>query len=143
MEVGQGGEGGGGVEVEGGGGFGGEVGGAEDGAVVGEADQAVVEGGVPEGGEEQAVVDVQAQGVGFAFGPGDDVRGAQERRIRDAGQRTATVPVFQQSLAEQSLSDTLDGESLNFGCLRQMCGGLLERVQGRIRKAHAQFVDAL
>jgi hypothetical protein len=39
----------------------------EHGSVIGEADQALVEGGIPEGGEEQAVVDIEALCV-VAFG---------------------------------------------------------------------------
>jgi len=44
---------------------------------------------------------VQAQGVPLAFGPGDDVGGAQKRRIGDAGQRTSAIPAFEQSLVEE------------------------------------------
>ena len=43
-------------------------------------------------------MDVEAQGVAFALGPGDDVGGAQKSWVGDAGQRTAAVPVFEQSL---------------------------------------------
>lgn len=50
-----------------------------------EADQAGVEWGVPECGQKQAVVDVVAVGVGPAFHPRDDVRGAEQ-----AGNRMQT-----------------------------------------------------
>jgi hypothetical protein len=48
-------------------------------AVVIEADEALVEGSVPESGEQQAVVDVEALLVG-AVGPGDEMRAAAPDR---------------------------------------------------------------
>ena len=77
---------------------------------------------------------VQAQSFGFAFDPRDDMAGAQARRVGDAGQRTAAVPVFQLSLAEHRLADAFDGKPLNFGGLRQVRSGLPGGVQRRIRR---------
>jgi hypothetical protein len=54
-------------------------------AVAGETDETLVECGVPEGREEQAVVDIEALLV-IAVRPGDDVGSAQQRRVGDAGQ---------------------------------------------------------
>ena len=48
--------------------------------VVVESHEGAVEGGIPKGGENEAVVDVKALGVAVAIGPGNDVRGAQEPR---------------------------------------------------------------
>jgi len=58
-----------------------ELGTSARGSVIGEADEALVECGVPEGREEQAVVDVEALLI-VAVRPGDDVGGpaaAQDR----------------------------------------------------------------
>jgi hypothetical protein len=49
-----------------------QFGAGEGGSVIGEADQASVEGGIPQRGEKQAVVYVEALRV-IALGPGDDI----------------------------------------------------------------------
>ena len=112
-------------------------------AVIGETDQAGVEGGVPQCVEKQAVVDVEAEGVGFAFGPRDDVRGAQKFGIGDAGQGAAPSPVFEQGCSENVLADTLDDQPLDFGRARHLGGGLLESFERRSGQAHAQLVNAV
>ena len=61
--------------------FRGQAVGKDGGAVVGEGDEALVEGGVPEGGEEEAVVDVEAVG-GVAGGSGDGLGGAGKVEAR-------------------------------------------------------------
>ena len=67
---------------------------------IGETDLPGVEGRIPERREEQAVVDIEAMGVVVAFGPGNDVRGAQEIGITNPRCRAAVVPIFEQRLAE-------------------------------------------
>jgi hypothetical protein len=62
-------------------------------AIIGEANQALVERGIPEGREEQTVVDVETLLVA-AVRPGDDVGGSKQRRIGDAGQGAAAAPII-------------------------------------------------
>lgn len=70
-----------------------QCGGAERAPGIVEADQAGVESSVPEGGQQQAIVDVEAVGVGPALRPRYDVRGSEQTGIRNAGQGTAAVPI--------------------------------------------------
>lgn len=69
--------------------------------------EALVEEHVKVGGEEEAVVDVEAFGVGGAVGPRFDVAGAEEFGDGQAGDRTTAFPVFHQALTENVLADTL------------------------------------
>src|SRR5690606_26070203 len=80
-------------------------------AFVGEGDEAAIEGGVPEGGEEEAVVDVEALVVGGAVLPGHDVGGAQEGLVADAGERTAAAPVLEQGRAKEVLAEALNQQA--------------------------------
>ena len=107
-------------------------------AVIGEADFASVEGCVPEGREEEAVVDVEAVGVAVAFGPRHDVRGAEKGWIGDSGHRAAVPPIFDQRLAENVLADALDDEPLGLrgarhpaDFLRKACSGASGRLTPR------------
>jgi hypothetical protein len=52
----------------------------EHGAIVGKAEEPAVERGVPEGGEQQPVINVEALRV-RAIGPWYDVRGAKQLRV--------------------------------------------------------------
>src|SRR5688572_16502769 len=70
----------------------------EHGAVVGEADQAFVEGGIPQCREQKPVVDVEALLVS-TLGPGDDVRGTEQRRLGNACQWAAADPVVHEGIA--------------------------------------------
>jgi hypothetical protein len=86
--------------------------------IIGEADEALIEGGVPQRREQQAVVDIKALFIG-ALGPWHDMRGAQQRRLRNAGERATAAPVVHQGIAENVLADALDDQPLGLGRLRQ------------------------
>jgi hypothetical protein len=70
------------------------------------------------------------------------VGGTQERRVGDAGQRTAAIPVFEQSLPEDRLAETFNCQPLSFGGARQVGCGFLEGLQRHIGQVYAQFVDS-
>ena len=63
-----------------------EVGGKPWLASLVEGDQAAIKGGIPEGGEEQAVMHVQPGGVRPAMLPGNNVGSPQQVWIADAGE---------------------------------------------------------
>src|SRR5579863_173031 len=98
-----------------------QFGARERGSIMGEADQAGVECGIPQCRKQQAVVHVEALYI-VAFGPRNDVGGAQQSRIADAGDRAAASPVVDQGAAEDVLTDALDDEPLGLGGLRQAGG---------------------
>src|SRR5579883_380289 len=112
-------------------------------AVVVEGDEAFVEGGVPESGEEEAVMDVEALRIARAVRPADDVRGAQQRPLGDAGERAAALPIVEQRVAEDVLPDTLHDEPLRLGRARQPCGFRFEPGERRRRQADAEPVNAI
>ena len=56
------------------------------------------------------------------FGPRDDVGGAQQGGIGDAGDRAAATPVIHQRISEDVLANALDYEVLGLGILRQSSG---------------------
>ena len=87
-------------------------------------------------------MDVEAFRVGFAFGPGDDVGGAEQGWVGDSGQRATGLPVVEQAVAEDVLADALDGEALDFGGPGESGGLMLEDVQRRIRQAGGELVEA-
>src|SRR4051794_37427366 len=99
-----------------------ELGTSARGAVISEADEALVEGGIPQGGEQKAIVDVEALHV-VAFRPGHNVRSAEQPGLGDAGERAAPAPVVHQRVAKHILADALDDETLCLGGSRQH-GGL-------------------
>src|SRR5437762_14249317 len=84
-----------------------ELGTSARGAVISEADEALVEGGVPQGGEQKAVVDVEPLRV-VAFRPGHNVRSAEQPGLGDAGERAAPAPIIHQSVAKHVLADALN-----------------------------------
>ena len=93
---------------------------------IGEGDEAAIKSGVPEGGEEQAVVGVKALGVAGAGGPRDDVAGSEQGGFGDAGQGAGVVPDLQQAGAEDVLAYPLDDGSFGLGCAGQRIGEGLE-----------------
>lgn len=93
------------------------VGGENGGAVVVEGDQSTVKRCIPEGGEQEAVVDIEALGIAEAFAPGDDVGGTQKWRVSDTGEWAAALPVVHEAGAENFLPNALDHEALGFGGL--------------------------
>ena len=97
--------------------------------------------GVPQSRQEKAVVDVEPFGIALAFRPGDDVGGAQQGRVGDAGQGAAALPVIHQAGAKNVLADPLHHQTLGLGCPGQM-RRKLEFAQRRIGQADAQRIDA-
>ena len=87
-------------------------------------------------------MDVEALLV-VAVRPGDDMGGAQQRRIGDAGQRAPAIPVIHQGGAEHVLADALDHPALGLGGAGKICGLGLEAVERRLGQAHRQLVDAI
>jgi hypothetical protein len=61
------------------------------------------------------------------------VRGAQQCRLGDAGERAAAAPVSHQGFAEDILSDALDDEPLGFGRLRQPFDLRVKSFERRLR----------
>ena len=84
-------------------------------AIVAKADEATIEGGVPESGQKQAVVDVKALSIVNAFGPRDDVRSAKQGGFHDSCKWTATGPIFHERRPEDVLAHSLDRQALGFG----------------------------
>ena len=87
-------------------------------------------------------MDVEALLI-VAVRPWHDVRGAQERGLSDASNRTAAAPIVHEGIAEQILSDALDDQPL---CLRRprQFGGLGAKAQERrIRQTHSELVSAI
>lgn len=115
--------------------------GAEQGfAFLEKVDQTLVEGGIREGGEEEAVVGVQAFGVGFAGGPGDDVACAQEGGVGDSGQGATGVPAGHQGGAEQVLADALHDQALGLGGFGEVLGFGGEVSEGGIVQGRREVV---
>ena len=77
-------------------------------AIVVEADPAVVEHRVEMWCQQQAIEHVEAFSVALAPGPRLDVRGAQQAFHVHPRHRAATLPVVDQRLAEDALTDALD-----------------------------------
>ena len=114
----------------------------EHGTVVSEAEETRIERGIPERGEEQAVVHIEPLRV-VAFGPRDDVGGPQQLRIGDAGDRAAGSPIVHQRGADDLLAHVLDDEPLGLGRLRQT-GGLRTKPGERgVGKADGELVDSV
>ncbi len=111
-------------------------------AVIGKGDEAGVKGCIPQRGEQQAVVHVEALRV-VAVGPGHDVRGAQERWLGYAGERTAAAPIIHEGVAKQILSDALDDEAFGLGRSRQLGGLGAEAQERRVGQADGKLVDAV
>ena len=119
-----------------------ELGTGERRAVVGEADEALIEGGVPEGREQKAVVDVEALLV-VAVGPGHDVGGAQQRGLGDAGERAAAAPVVHQASRNTSWPMRWI-TSRSASVVRGRSAVLaLEAIERRVGQAHGELVDAV
>ena len=85
-------------------------------------------------------MDVEAQGVCFAFGPRHDVRGAEKGWVGDSGQRAAALPIFHQRLAENVLADALHHETLGFRGPRNGFGLRKELIQRCVGQADAEAV---
>lgn len=102
-----------------------------------------VEGCVPQSGEQQAVVNLQALGIARASRPGYDVRGSQQRWVVDAGDGATPVPILDESPAEDALADALYREPLGFRRLRQATRFSLEFCERRVREAQAESIGAV
>ena len=78
-----------------------------------------------------------------AVGPGNYVRGPQERGLGDAGERTASAPIVHKGVAKQILADALDDEPLGLRRPRQL-GVLRAEAQERcVGQANSELVDAV
>src|SRR5690606_19462249 len=106
----------------------------DDRAVVLHRDEAPIEGGIEVRCEQDAVVNVEPLGVGFAVGPGFDMARAQQRRDGETGDGAPPLPEVEKPVAEQVLPDALDDEALGLGRLRQPSDLLLERVKQLVRQ---------
>src|SRR5690606_13745509 len=106
-----------------------------------EGDEAAIEGGVPEGGEEEAVVDVEALVVVGAVLPGHDVGGSQEGLVADAGERTAAAPVLEQGRAKEVLAEALNQQALGLGPAWQLRGFGAKAPERRIGQADPEAID--
>ena len=84
-------------------------------------------------------MDVEALLVA-AVGPGHDVRGAQQRRIGDAGERAATAPVIHQGIAEDVLADALDHQPLGLGGSRKARRLGVKARERRVGQADGELV---
>ena len=78
-----------------------------------------------------------------AIGPRNDVRGAKQRRLCDARQRTATAPVIHEGLAENILANALDHQPLGFSGLRQPYRLEAKTREWRVGQADGKLVDAI
>ena len=86
---------------------------------------------------------VEALGVRFAIGPGDDMRRTQQGRVRNTGKRTAAVPVLHERSAENVLADALHDQALHLRGGRQFGNGLAELFQRFVGEADAEPVRPL
>jgi len=69
-----------------------------------------VEEGVDVGAKKEAVVDIEAFSIGFAFRPGFGVAGAKDFGYIYAGKGAAASPVVDKGLAIDVLADSLADE---------------------------------
>jgi hypothetical protein len=111
--------------------------GKNDCAVISHRDETLVKESVEVGGEEEAVVDVEAFGVGGAVGPWFDVAGAEEFRDGQAGDGAAATPILHEAVAKDVLADALHHQPLGFRGPRQARRFFLEKVQEFVRQAFA------
>ncbi len=93
----------------------GELGSGQQQPLFVEGNQAGVEEGIELGGEQEAVEDVEAFGVGGAVGPWLGVAGAEQFRQMESGHGAGTAPVVHEGLAEEILADALLGQSQSLG----------------------------
>ena len=84
--------------------------------------------------QQKAVEDVEALRGAVAVGPGLDVAGAEELGHREASDRTTAVPVFQQTAAEDVLTDALDYQAFGFRRPWQVRGFVVEDTEQRVRQ---------
>ena len=78
-----------------------------------------------------------------AIGPRHDMRGPQQRRLGDAGERTTAAPVGHQGFAKHILADALDDQPLGFGRLRQAFDLRLKSFKRGFGQAYRKLVDAV
>ena len=84
--------------------------------------------------EQEAVEDVEALRVRVAVGPGLDVARAQQLGHPKAGDRATAVPVLEQAVAEDVLTDSPDDQAFGFRRPRQVRDLGLEDVKQRVRQ---------
>lgn len=106
-----------------------------------EGDQAAIKGGIPEGGEQQAVMHVQPGGVRPAMFPGNDVGSPQQVWIADAGEGAAALPVLHEAGAENVLTDALNHQPLGLSCAGQATNLSRKLLQRRIGEAGGEGID--
>ena len=71
------------------------------------------------------------------------MRGPEQGRVADPGDRTTAVPVLQQRAAEHVLADPLHDQPFGFGRAWQARGLALELGQGRVRQTDPEPVGAI
>lgn len=87
--------------------------------------------------------------IALALAPWDDVRSAQQSRVRDPGQGATTLPVVHQTVAKDVLPNPLHGQPFGLGRAGQIRDALLEipqrkRCRRRLSKPGAKtFVGRL
>ena len=87
-------------------------------------------------------MNVEAQGVALALSPRHNARGAQRSQVGNARQWVAAVPVVEESLAEEGMSDALQSKALGLRGARQVSGGFLKGLRWNVWQAYPEFVDA-
>ncbi len=88
-------------------------------------------------------MNVQAQIVGLALSPRDDVRGAEERGVIDVSQRAAAIPIFEQRIPENVLANADDGEPFGFSGPGQIRSEFAEDLKRCVGQANAELVGAV
>lgn len=100
-----------------------------------ERHQCAVERSIPQCRQQKAVMHIEPLGVAFALRPGNDVRRAQQGRVRNSCQRAAPLPIVHQADAEYVLADPLHDQTFGLCGPRQARHATFEFQQGCIRKA--------
>ena len=85
-----------------------------------------VEEGIDVGAEKEAVVNIEAFGVGFAFRPGFGVAGTKDFWYVYAGKGAAASPVVDKGLAIDVLANALTNEGFALGAFYVWFG--IERI---------------
>ena len=86
---------------------------------------------------------VQPKRIGFAVGPGHDVRRAQERLIGDARHGASAIPVIKESLPKQGLPNAPNCQAIRLGHSGHALGRGAESLQRGIGQADAEPIDAI
>lgn len=94
-------------------------------------------------GEQKAVEDIEALGIGRAIGPCLDVAGTQELRLVDSGDWAPPAPIIDEALTKNILTDPLDDKPLGLRIASQARDLFLKIKQRFRRKRKSQTVEAI